>query len=187
MRYNVGEKIIVMFYILNGRAAWMNPMYRPWEDTLTRIEMETLTVVEHHKVAWDQDPQGEKKYDGFILENRLHQRWSNQYPTASYGQVSTSADYYFDRKYPDDIDFKQLSDEQLATFEDVTVVIDRIDRGIAFFKEDGRDEYASMLERHRQELVQRIKQQTGADVVYEQIWAEVPDMLRATIKFPEGM
>lgn len=187
MRYNIGEKVVVMFYVLNGRIGWANPIYRPWEDTLDRIMMETLTVTEHHKVAWDQDPTGEKKYDGFILENRLHQKWSNQYPTAAYGQISTTADYVFDRKYPDDVDFSTLSDEQLASFEDVTVVIDRIDRGIKHFKEADRPDCVTALDRHRQELLDLIKGKTGAVVAYEPIWKEVPDMTRAVLTWPNGV
>lgn len=186
MRYNIGEKVIVMHYVLNGRIGWTNRVYAPWEDTLDRIMMETLTVTEHHKVAWDQDPNGEKKHDGFVLENHLHQKWSNQFPTASYGQISTTADYYFDRKYPDGVDFNELSDEQMATFEDVTVVIDRIDRGIKYFKEAARPDCVAALEKHRQELIDMIKQKCGAVVDYEVIWKDVPDVKRAVLTWPQG-
>lgn len=181
-RYAVGEKVIVMAYILNGRAPWVNPMYRPWEDTLDEVLSEVLTVTEHHKVAWDQDPTGEKKYNGFILENRLHQAWTNQYPTASYGQTTTSADYYFDRKYPVGTDYNQLSDRQLITYEDVCQVIDRLVSGVKFM-ETHNPKYGAQLKEHLDWLINEVKCRHGATVTFEPIWQDVPDVTRATLNW----
>jgi hypothetical protein len=72
--------------------------YRPWDTChhLMNLEAVKLKCVEHHKVAWDQDPDGEAKYDGFVFESyeKPTRRWFNQYPRASYGQVSDVADRF---------------------------------------------------------------------------------------------
>lgn len=90
----------------NGEDVWSRAsqlgLYRPWEDEQKLLSLKAVNMLcaEHHKVAWDQDPTGEKKHDGFIFfelplvpRNPL-KRWFNQYPRASYGQLSTDADHY---------------------------------------------------------------------------------------------
>lgn len=94
------------FTLGNGEKVWSSPsqlgLYMPWnkEHQLTNLQVVVLKCMTHAKVAWDQDPEGEKKYDGFtfselpIALNPPSRRWLNQYPTASYGQLNTDADYY---------------------------------------------------------------------------------------------
>lgn len=52
-----------------------------------------LTVTEHHKVPGEWSD--EKEYDGFIATDKNGNIWHNQYPRASYGQLSDSADGNF--------------------------------------------------------------------------------------------
>jgi hypothetical protein len=66
--------------------------------------------VEHHKVAdyWAKDGE-DKRFDGYILTDDKSAKWLNQYPRASYGQVSDAANRQFNR------DIKGLSKEQIKS------------------------------------------------------------------------
>jgi hypothetical protein len=188
-RFSVGEKVIAFRYIIRGKKGLFgNPMFWPGEDVLDDVKMHVLTVDEHHMVAWDQDPNQEKKYDGFLLKDATGQVWSNQYPTAAYGQISDAADWRFDMKFPDNADFNTLSDEQLAVFEDVTQVIDRVKRGIDQMKgsSDGqRSVLAEQLQVHLNWLTKKVKKETGADVVFTPIWKDHPEITHATLVWPQ--
>jgi hypothetical protein len=113
LRYTIGQdypfvhcKFTRSFKTSKGETIVSRPsslgLYCPWneEHTLLDISVVMLKCMSHAKVAWDQDPKGEKKYDGFTFSelpislDPPSRRWFNQYPTASYGQLSTDADRY---------------------------------------------------------------------------------------------
>lgn len=113
LRYAVGNdypfvhcKFKRRITLSGGKDVWSIPsqlgLYMPWSEDhqLLNLEVVKLKCMSHEKVAWDQDPKGEKKYDGFTFSelpvalSPPSRRWLNQYPTASYGQLSTDADYY---------------------------------------------------------------------------------------------
>lgn len=101
MRYEIGQEIhVVSFYNTDhkfrGRQALPSASLQS-EATLTH-RFAKLSVVEHHKVAWDQNPNGAKEHNGFILKDSDGNVYHNQYPTAAYGQMTTEADNYFLRK-----------------------------------------------------------------------------------------
>jgi hypothetical protein len=181
-RFNIGEKIIAIHYRIKDHRSFFNPIFCPWDDTLTKLDLAVLTVTEHHKVAWDQDPTGKREYDGFLLQDQTGQQWSNQYPHASYGQVSDAADRMFDRRYPDDIDFNTLSDEQMSTFEDARTVIDRVKRGIDHLVviDPAKSE---LLRVHLDWLIKKLNKETGVTVVFEPVWKEHPDIVHAVYKW----
>lgn len=100
MRYQVGQEIIIVHFAANDSAYGRNNFYRaPFlynsNEEITAITFKTLTVTEHHLVAWDQDPTEELKYNGYLLKDAAGQEFSNQYPRASYGQTSTTGDLRF--------------------------------------------------------------------------------------------
>lgn len=110
MRYNVNQQyafLIIQFEREWNRADNGPPTstkhdrdvvtFYPFEcghskDKLIGIHAVMLTCKSHHKVSIDYDPESEKRYDGFIFEDADGNEWYNQYPHASYGQVSTESD-----------------------------------------------------------------------------------------------
>lgn len=120
-------------------------LYLPWEDDLHSIDILEVECVEHHKVAWDQDPDQEKKYDGFVFKDGQGRPWHNQYPRASYGQLDDSQNWTVRPGWEDLAD-----DEARMSYTDLGIFLDRVWRGIADFDEGGDacapKKHASMLE-----------------------------------------
>ena len=101
-RYTVGQEIIVVgFNYGPGNEVWFGrrPFALNAADYPLSIKLFNLKVTKHHKVAWDQDPKGKKRYDGFILTAEDESVWYNQYPSASYSQTSHTADRRFTINY----------------------------------------------------------------------------------------
>ena len=184
-RFAVGQKIVAMNYVLNGRRSmFSNPVYRPWADKLDSIELVTLTVASQHDVASSWDPKGAKEHSGFLLNDSTGQVWSNQYPHASYGQVSDAADWIFHRQLPN---YDQATDDQLCVYEDASQVLARIQRGITLFSTPGQAldlTIAEQLKKHLSDLETLIHQKTGASIRYVPIWKDHPDITRAEFVWP---
>lgn len=126
-RYNVGQKYLfvrTVFHCIDPddmQAKWVR-LYMPWLHKLDRVEFLILECIEHHKVAWDQDPNGEKKYDGFVFRRvgGNYERgniWCNQYPHAAYGQLDDSNDRLIRRADPA-MDPEGFSKKQRALWEE---------------------------------------------------------------------
>lgn len=108
MRYQVGQIvpfILIRFqekdgYIWN-RTGYPVFMYHPLlrEHNVLNVTVKVLTCIEHHKVPWDQDPDGERKYDGYVFIDEDGKRWLNQYTAASYGQTCDARDWQVTRDY----------------------------------------------------------------------------------------
>ena len=116
-RYTIGQEIIVVgFNYGPGKEVWFN--HRPFAfagtDYPLSIELFKLKVIEHHKVAWNVDPNGERRYDGFILSTEEGDVWHNQYPVASYGQVSDIANRRFTINYAQMAPSPELTEEQIT-------------------------------------------------------------------------
>ena len=98
MRFTIGQEILVVDFIYD--CLDMFGSSRPFAFGSNNCPKKTvifkLKVTEHHQVPWDQDPTGQKKYDGFKLITDAGEVWYNQYPVASYGQVSDHCDRIFD-------------------------------------------------------------------------------------------
>lgn len=97
MRYNVNQSVRFIRFIVTGTHPMdielQSPVasISPWlnNGAKNKVEIKTLTCAEHHKVADEFMPDGEKKYDGFIFKEQGNNLvWHNQFPTASYGQTS---------------------------------------------------------------------------------------------------
>ncbi len=144
MRYEVGQEVyVISFSYETDKFTSLFPLLYN-DDQPTKIFVEKLTVTEHHKVSWDQDPKDEKKYDGFVLTREDGTIWHNQFPYASYGQTSSTADYVFTFNPNFSETGKELEAKWKALlenesnfptkFEELTVNYGRINRGIADFK-----------------------------------------------------
>lgn len=96
-RYSVGQEIIIVNFTYGSTPdnRFSNRPFLFGAAVYPIVSFETLTVTEHHKVPWDQDPKGELKYDGFVLKDSKGRIWHNQYPKASYGQISDQGDRTF--------------------------------------------------------------------------------------------
>lgn len=115
-RYTVGQEIIVVgFNYGSGKEVWFNrcPFAFAEANYPLSIELFKLKVTEHHKVAWGLDPSGERRYDGFILTTDTGEVWYNQYPKASYSQVSDVADRRFTINYALMAQNPELTEEQI--------------------------------------------------------------------------
>jgi len=95
MRFQIGQQILfinVKYHKKNNVSVSFGSLFDPRIHELEDIEVKILTVKEHHKVPSCYEPNGEKKYDGFIFTEKVkdykEQLWHNQYPTAVYGQLS---------------------------------------------------------------------------------------------------
>lgn len=187
MRYAIGQRILAFLYVFENRIPFMNSIYCPWDTGLQLKEMLAvpMTVVEHHKVPWDQEPDGENKYDGFICVDDTGNRWASQWPHASYGQVSDAADRFFTRIHPEDTDYENLSNVELAVFEDIREVLDRVMLGIRHFSETDNAAYKAALEKHLEELKCLVKERLGADVEFRSWTNLAPDLLHSVLIFKE--
>lgn len=96
MRFTIGQTYVFFAALSSGKHTPREKAYA-YIDTnpdnqLLEMKFIRAKCVEHHKVSWDQDPNGEEKYDGFIFELEDGMRGTNQYPHASYGQMSDAGD-----------------------------------------------------------------------------------------------
>lgn len=138
MRFELNQKypfVCVKFstqhrQFLNGMAA---SIYQPWEHTILGIEVKMLTCVEHHKVPneWDSSEPPKLECDGFIfLDEATGIRWSNQYPRASYGQTTDTADRVVMRMYPEGTDYKAIPEDEVLEMELATYRVERVQNAL---------------------------------------------------------
>lgn len=118
MRYQVGQKLWVMFaHVTNSNLYPLRVPYTPWNygHVLPKLEFLELEVIAHHKVRNEYaQPDSEPDCDGFLLRDIHGNIWSNQYPLATYGQLTTSADQHFSRYFEDEKVEKELCDAAIA-------------------------------------------------------------------------
>lgn len=104
-RYSVGQQVVgvaaIAAYPGRHRAAphknsiiRIPPLWQLQENgvKVTDFVFKVLTVSEHHRVPAEYDEKRELTYDGYILRTQgdkgADRVWYNQYPVASYGQLS---------------------------------------------------------------------------------------------------
>lgn len=163
MRYELGEKVIgIKVRFKPSEARWSN-LYLPDRDTLEGIDLIEMTVVKHARVPWDQDPEEKLEYDGYVLEASDGTVFHNQYPKASYGQVTDSANWTFSYAEVNEDNF-------LKSFEDVGVYLQRIIRNLSnrtSLRSEGiPEELAKALQKHHDDILQLIQSQFGLRVTY---------------------
>lgn len=103
-RFSIGQEIFVAIIVHNvyrdGR--YVKEEYPDFflvghqiPVTPVDVKFRKLTVKSHHKVAWEYDEEKELKYDGYQLYDEEGNIYHNQFPTASYGQLSDSSNHRF--------------------------------------------------------------------------------------------
>lgn len=110
MRHNVGDDVYVVSFAVSTtdevKRIRDTTFFLPWEETLSCTKLQKLTVREHHKVPEHfgesiKDSVAKNECDGYVLGGEDGSCWYNQFPTASYQQLSDSADYIY-RRVSDD-------------------------------------------------------------------------------------
>ena len=97
------------------------------------INFVKLTVIEHHKVPGDYDIKEEPQYDGYLLKNEAGLVFANQYPRASYGQLSDESNRRFAVHITESgvIDKMQEENEKVVfEYHLLSDVLERMQRGI---------------------------------------------------------
>lgn len=105
MRYAVNQEYFFIRFIVSGihpisEKEISSPIesIHPWlnKGSINKPEIKKLVCFEHHNVPSEFEPDGEKKYHGFRFacpqEPDSITYWDNQFPHASYGQMSDTAD-----------------------------------------------------------------------------------------------
>ncbi len=97
IRYEVNQFYPFIFF--HGKYREDQPENDPFimsytgDKLIERVELKVLKCVEHHKVRGEFDEKNaEPKFDGFVFLDQEGLRWHNQYPSASYGQLSDGGD-----------------------------------------------------------------------------------------------
>lgn len=154
-RFNVGEVeyFINVDYKMNELR--FGNMYIPWLDTLNGFHVLKLTCAEHHMVPWDQDPKEEKKYDGYVFKDDEGTSWHNQYPRASYGQITDAADWIVRRTV---VSSDKLRFEKYTHF---TNYIQDMIEGVSHLKKAGNILEAKKLQEWQDQLEQYMVKNHG--------------------------
>lgn len=184
MRYQVGSKVpfLVIQYEASTGRKYLNGFgstFMPWEGTLLNIHVEMLECIEHHKVpnAYDESDTPTLDCDGFIFKAEAGFIWHNQYPRASYGQVSDTADRIVSRAFPEGTDHKTIDVENTIIYmESAFHRLAEMHRGIYHFQTEATDEnrekceqYATLLTELANQTQQAIEKVSGRKVVLDKL------------------
>lgn len=198
MRYTVGQKYIFVHQQAElgedrkARRPFMYPMlFLPWQHKLKELRILVLTCAEHHKVPSEWDTECKLDHDGFIFHDANGDRWLNQYPRASYGQVTDTADGRVNFDWPSGTKLEDISWDDVKYFEydHIERTLDSMLRGITSFKQEianlklpakidqkqykpaeiakMKREYLGlrdMLTQHMQMVISRVQAATGARI-----------------------
>lgn len=153
-----------------GLLGFVKPI--PWRDKIHSVTVETFTCVEHHKVKWDYDEdECEAKYDGFVFKADTGGRtWHNQYPRASYGQLSDRADGLLQVADPTraEVDSEDFIFSMYSAFR----FLDECVSGLHDLEENLKEPKAcvtpgqlSSLKAHYEDVKARVEAHTGKKIV----------------------
>ena len=112
-RYYPGQELygISFSYKSKNISSYRSPML--WDDDYpSDIHIIKLTVKEHHKVPnqYDEEPEPIKDCDGYLLIDTRDRVFTNQYPHASYGQISDTGNRLFTEDVKSDFDERFKND-----------------------------------------------------------------------------
>src|SRR5690606_19708176 len=119
MRYQLNQELFVIHFdyasLRNQEkqflaAEFLLPFMYGNKEVPSQVNLEMLTVIEHFRTPWDQDPAEELKHDGYLLLDSQSEIYANQYPRASYGQVTDTADRRFNYYVTGQEDHKKIFD-----------------------------------------------------------------------------
>lgn len=114
MRYEIGQELFVINFVFQSNidrqvsGIYHVPLLFDNEQPIN-VNILKLTVSEHHKVPNEWDTENKLDCDGFMLRADDGTVYANQYPRASYGQTSDTANRRFNRHQREDAaDTKEL-------------------------------------------------------------------------------
>lgn len=192
-RFIVGQKYYFVRTLFEMKEPRFGRLYYPWLDKLQSIDVITLVCGKEYDVAWDQDPDQEKKYKGYILLDEGANRWANQYPNASYGQLDDSADRrvrrYFETSELLQVDAKGdtmkdsngnyirkpgteklweiFGEQMLDPFELATSAISRIYRGIHNVNTQFTEVQTRLLQEYLDDLTKKVEYASKQKIEYK--------------------
>ena len=182
-RYSVGEELFVIhFTISNSRVSELfSAPLRFWNEDVSNITIKKLTVTEHHRVLHDYAKEDEAPTcDGFILKDEDGAIWTNQYPRASYGQISDAADRLFWKDGYKFVGSERLNDVIIpADMRLLTDYMWSLHEGIVKLPDDS-------LTPARQDLfarvVKQLKDEFNKELVSKALWDKHPDIRHYVLK-----
>lgn len=99
MRFHVGQTLFAVHFgrpAVRGPFAFFELPARHDMEMPTSINIIKLTVAEHHKVYWEYDDRKtDPTHDGYLLCDDAGTVYANQYPHATYGQISAESNSRF--------------------------------------------------------------------------------------------
>lgn len=187
MRYQIGEKLFVLGFYHDGVKAtpsiWNSlgaVMMRP--ELNWSFKLIELTVTEHHKVPWDQDPEGKKECDGYVLKDKDGVVYYNQYPTASYGQLSDFANRVF-TVYLENYSTEKLK-QHFETHKVVRFVL--VQEPYEHLKDWDKNKFDPSKSEFAKDLVEKIEAELlnlfNVELVSEPVFPEHPDIVHYVVK-----
>lgn len=177
MRYQIGQKIVVIAFDFEKRIPGYQFPFMHSDEPVRNILLKELTVTEQHEVAWDQDPEEKKEHTGYLLTDSDGKVWSNQYPTASYGQLDNSEDTAF-RRYSEDP--KTFCSEDFRLYRNVESVYGEITEGISVLShsDDERDNVkAGLLAGTRMTINYMVAGRFKKKFVSKPIYKDCPEII----------
>lgn len=186
MRFTIGQKLFTIGLVLNSKSTgklaihghFSNPI--PSLYSVSKIQFNELTITEHHKVAGEWSD--EKEYDGFKAVDKNGLTYSNQYPTASYGQLTDNKNHEFELDLIEetyeknshlglDQFFESIFAQNLSPYNyELIRFMNELDGGfvdennMTDYQRDYPDVYAQLLV-ISQKIQQQFKQDTGLNLV----------------------
>lgn len=163
LRYPIGSKafFINVDYTRTNDAPSFGPVYVPWLDKLKKITIIELTSKEHHRVANSHDLDAIRNHDGFVFEREGDKtQWHNQFPNATYGQVTDHHDW----TVRPNITFAERTFQYGSSteFEDVRRYIERIARCQRRLKEQKAPQFeVNKLNLFRIEIEKMLRENHG--------------------------
>ncbi len=173
-RFTVGEVLLGICFTIEGEEnmGYVLP-YLYNVNKVAKVNIVSLTVTEHHRVLNEWAPEGsDPDCDGFNLKDEAGKVWHNQYPRASYGQLSDEGNRRFTMHVTETGQVKKMMDNgEIFEVHLLTDVADKIHRGIKHFRENVESDHGGRLELLT-ELMEEIEEQLLEK--YQKVLKEVP-------------
>jgi hypothetical protein len=161
------------------------------------INFTKLTVTEHHKVPSEYGPADDLCCDGYLLKDEAGKVFANQYPHASYGQISDEGDRRFGVYTTEEGSLSAMRDADPKTvfeYHLLSDVAEKIYKGIKELREvlPESENYnrcksrAILLERFIDTMFEKFAEQYPdykTSVRWMPYFKDVPDMLRIDVSF----
>jgi hypothetical protein len=168
MRYQIGQRVpFIHFNIENSiTPQWFTKPYLYNENKILKTTIVVMECIEHHKVPWEYDTDNECKYDGYIFKNNEN-IWYNQYPKASYGQISSEQDSIISIHYEDNEKYKCENEDELFEMYDLKSFLQLLLRGISINKQIKKEaqEYIEKLESLVNDISKQLKDEFSIDLI----------------------